>query len=136
MLLSSLIGVNVVIAVDCSELAIANAIRAWPEARVQWEKRDITKMPLPSCNFDIIIAYGLFHCLSSEKTLSRTVARLQAATKPGGYHVVCAFNDRNQDLRAHPHFSPLLLSHHKYLKLYGNWKTFEISDSDLHEVHL
>ena len=67
--------------------------------------------------------------------LAAAAGILQAATAPGGYNVVCVFNDRQQDLTAHPGFTPTLLRHTDYLGLYSSWELVYASDEDLHEIH-
>jgi hypothetical protein len=85
--------------------------------------------------FDTVIAYGLFHCLSSTAEIIELHEILAAATKDGGHHVVCAFNSRNQDLAGHSDFKPCLASHAFYESQYEQWHIEEISDEDLFETH-
>jgi hypothetical protein len=96
---------------------------------------DVTKQFWPREHFDAIMAYGLFHCLSSQIEIMELQSKLANATKLGGRHVVCSFNDRDQDLSAHPGFKPCLMSHDFYEKLYQGWIIEEISDENLHETH-
>jgi hypothetical protein len=83
----------------------------------------------------VVIAYGLLHCLAGAEEIRYTVRRLQDATRPGGYNVVCVFNERCQDLRAHPTFEPTLMGHHWYLDLYRGWHFLHESDQNLYETH-
>ena len=83
----------------------------------------------------MVIAYGLLHCLPSAAEVHDLITRLQNATRQSGYNVICAFNDRHQELHAHPGFSPSLLSHADYLARYASWKMLKESDSDLTERH-
>jgi 2-polyprenyl-3-methyl-5-hydroxy-6-metoxy-1,4-benzoquinol methylase len=125
----------VVHAIDCSELAIKNARTAWPEtANVTWEVADVRRTSLRA-NYDIVIAYGLLHCLPNVDEVRRTVTILQRLTKPNGFNVLCAFNDREHDLTAHPAFSPTLLRHDEYESMYSGWDIVNCSDTDLHETH-
>ena len=50
-------------ALDCSELALRNAQRAWPDKAVEWIHGDVRSYNLPLEAFDVVIAYGLLHCL-------------------------------------------------------------------------
>jgi ubiquinone/menaquinone biosynthesis C-methylase UbiE len=125
-----------VVAIDVSSAAIANAKRAWPDyKRVDWVNADVRDIGLPDDSFDIVIAYGLLHCLDTEDALTTTVGKLKRATKADGLHIVCAFNVRQQDLTAHPGFHPTLLSHDRLLSLYDDWLIVSASDSDLFETH-
>jgi len=124
-------------AIDVSPLAIRNAKAAWAELHnLTWEIADIRTAPLQPAGYDVIVAYGLFHCLPAVEDIYSTARQLQQATVVGGYNVICAFNDRRQDLRdAHPTLRPSLLAHDKYRTLYSGWDYLVVSDSDLHESH-
>jgi tellurite methyltransferase len=124
-----------VYAFDCSELALKNGQAAWPDVRINWAVGDVRETSFPPNSFDVVVAYGLFHCLSSEEIIDQTIDYLKRTTRIGGYHVVCAFNDRHQDLSAHPNFSPCLISHESYLARYGDWTIIHQTDSDLHDSH-
>ena len=127
---------STVLAIDVSDYAIHNAKRTFGNIEnVTWLCGNIRDIELPDNHYNIVIAYGLLHCLHSEVDIKNLVMRLQSATKKGGYHLVCAFNNRHQELDAHPEFRPCLMPHSFYLDLYVNWKAIHISDSDLHETH-
>jgi len=123
-------------AIDISEPAIANGRREFNgNGRISWEVADIRSVELPE-QFDVVIAYGLLHCLPTEQDLCNTVLKLQAATKHTGYNVVCALNNRHQELSvAHAELRPTLLPHSTYLEFYADWELLEESDADLTEVH-
>lgn len=124
-----------VVAVDCSALALKNASAAWPANSVRWVHADITAVPLRE-KFDLVVAYGLPHCLNDAHTADRTLRKLQTATRPGGYHVLCAFNSRYQDIdKAHPGFRPFLATHDWYLAIYDGWEIQLATDTDLREIH-
>jgi tellurite methyltransferase len=125
-----------VLAVDISPTAIANGQAAWPDLKsVEWQVADVCQMSLMDSHYDVVVAYGLLHCLTTATQVTRTVHHFQRATKPGGYHVICTFNDRAQDLRAHPGLEPTLLSHDFYLGLYADWLVISATDEDLSEIH-
>jgi tellurite methyltransferase len=124
-----------VVAVDCSELAIAHARATWHDDLVTWLCADIRDVKLETGRFDVVVAYGLLHCLENRSAVSSVLAQLMQATRPGGYNVVCSFNDRRQDLSAHPGFTPCLLPHTFFLDTYNPWLLLEASDRDLHETH-
>ena len=127
-------GANVS-AVDCSNFAIDNAQRQWPTEGVNWICSDVSRLLFHQNQFDVVILYGLTHCFANIQEVLSLVGRLKNATKVGGYHIYCAFNDRYQELEAHAGFSPLLLSHHQHADLYSDWELSEKSDEDLNEVH-
>ena len=123
-------------ALDVSEKAIHNAKLAWPDSsKIFWEVADLRTIDLPSASYDIIIAYGLCHCLSNKLEITDTITKLKKATRLGGYHLVCAFNSRHQELFAHEGFHPILLNHTFYTQLYSDYNTLFSSDEDLKEIH-
>jgi tellurite methyltransferase len=123
-------------AIDISELALKNALKAWDDTSlVQWECADIRRKDFLDKEFDLVISYGLLHCLSNEDEISKLILKLQNATKVGGIHLVCAFNDRLQDLSGHPGFYPTLLGHEKLIQYYKKWDVAFSSDEILNEVH-
>ncbi|MFO0883569.1 MAG: class I SAM-dependent methyltransferase [Pirellulales bacterium] len=123
-------------AIDVSERAIANALKSWSQiSRIQFEIGNVESMALSANAWDVVVMYGLLHCISSLHAIENTVRRLQSSTKPKGFNVLCAFNDRHQDLSAHPGFSPTLAPHDFYVGLYEDWNIIHVSDSDLFEVH-
>lgn len=123
-------------AVDISELAIHNGRKHWPDVTgVNWRIADIQSVEFADQQYDIVIAYGLLHCMPSEHHIRQILSRLQSATRTGGYNVICAFNSRSQDLRAHPEFKPVLLSHSDYSLSYRGWRLISDSDADLTEQH-
>jgi tellurite methyltransferase len=122
-------------AIDISEAAITNGKSAFSnKGRINWGCGDIRTVT-PAQEYDIVIAYGLLHCLPSEGDISDLVSRLQSATRRGGYNVVCALNNRQQDLSAHLDLLPTLLAHETYLEFYSGWSVLQGTDSDLTETH-
>ncbi len=123
-------------AVDLSELAVRNGRQQWSDlAGICWQVGDIRHVDLPPQHYDVVVAYGLLHCLPSVPELLSVLTRLQGATRESGYFVLCAFNARHQDLTAHPGFAPCLLSHADYLRAFSGWAIVADSDSDLTERH-
>ncbi len=123
-------------AIDISALALRNAHAAWRNIpNITWERADVRHLQVKPNAHDVVLAYGLLHCLASESQVRRAVHRIQCATAPRGFNVICAFNARSQDLTAHPHFDPVLLSHGVYVGLYANWQLLHSTDRDLNEVH-
>lgn len=124
-----------VVAMDISEAALNNAKRAWKDHNlVNWILSDVRKSSIEG-KYDIVIAYGLFHCYESFEEIKSGINKIKMATKENGYNLLCAFNDRHQDLSAHPGFSPTLLNHDFYEAAYSDWEIMYVSDEDLYETH-
>ncbi len=122
-------------AVDCSPAAIANGKRTFTDAPIKWLCEDARTFPCEANSYDIVVGYGVFHCLSNNIEVDQLVDRLRQTTRRGGLNIVCTFNDRSHDLSAHPGFAPLLLPHQWYVDRYLGWELLHSSDADLIETH-
>ncbi len=124
-----------VVAVDCSKLAIANGQREFADAKIDWVVLDAETYLLDCGLFDVIIMYGLLHCLPSLSTISSVIDLALRKTRAAGFHIIATFNDGPQDLSAHPGFAPTLAPHEFYLgKYHGHEIVSEFSEL-LYETH-
>ncbi|WP_083225728.1 class I SAM-dependent methyltransferase [Neptunicoccus sediminis] len=124
-----------VTAIDCSEVALQNAKNAFGGNSVHWQCSDVRNLKAGGKPFDVVVAYGLLHCMQSADEIASVVHRLQELTEVDGWNIICAFNDRQHDLSAHPGFDPCLVPHSTYLRHYQGWEVTFSSDEDLHESH-
>jgi SAM-dependent methyltransferase len=121
---------------DISERALANAKRAWPAAPVLWRCKDAVSVSAEMRKFDLILAYGLFHCLPNS-SIAETISHMQRITERNGYNIAVCFNDRNQinTQAAHPSFASTCLPHNYYQLAYSDWQILHDTDADLVERH-
>lgn len=125
-----------VLAIDKSHAAISNAMKAFSKDCVNWLVSDLRGISGPRDNFDLIIATGSLHCLSSEEEISQAVAAMQRMTKISGINVLYSFNDGPQDMGGHDKaFHPTLLSHEKYLKFYDTWEIIHSTNITQRDEH-
>lgn len=103
--------------------------------KIKFKNADVTKLSLPADSYDIIIAYGLFHCFLDKSDVFKFIPYCIESLKNEGVIILCVFNSRKQDLKAHPNFNPLLISHSEYLKLFQLNEVLFESDEDLFETH-
>jgi 2-polyprenyl-3-methyl-5-hydroxy-6-metoxy-1,4-benzoquinol methylase len=122
-------------AFDLDDAALLNRQGAWLHSRVKYWQADILTVDLLPGSYDIVIAYGLLHCLPTPHEITSAIYRLKTWVRPGGYLVICSFNARYQDLRAHPGFQPCLLSHDSYLSYFQDCELIIATDLDLQETH-
>ena len=124
-----------VVAVDCSALGLANGQREFAGSMIEWILSD-AETYLRECEpFDVIVMYGLLHCLPSTAAIASVVELALRKTNDGGHHIVAAFNDGPHDLTAHPGFIPTLASHHFYLHQYCGHQIVAESNERIHETH-
>jgi cyclopropane fatty-acyl-phospholipid synthase-like methyltransferase len=129
-----------VVAVDCSEYAIRNfrsRLRDVDPAvanRIEIMCQDVTAY-VPSRSFDLVIAYGLLHCLPSYATVCRVVSMMQECTLPGGTNVVVTFTDKLPVPSAQAYLEPTLLPQGGLQKLYAHWEVVKCEDDVITETH-
>jgi ubiquinone/menaquinone biosynthesis C-methylase UbiE len=70
-------------AIDCSRLALTNGKRAFPWMAIHWLQADAREISFEPALFDVIVAYGLFHCLASSAEISSLIDQMKRVTKPG-----------------------------------------------------
>lgn len=123
-------------AYDISEFAIKNAFQKCIKYKnINLGQNDILKISYPTNSYDLIVAYGLFHCFNSKTSVEIIIKSCLNSLKNNGIFIICAFNNRKHDLRAHVGFNPLLLTHLEYIHFFcDNTILFE-SDEDLFETH-
>jgi tellurite methyltransferase len=127
---------GIVRAIDISEIAISHAKNLWSNSlAIDWKVADVSNFEFGENEYDVVVAYGLFHCVRDSQNILSVVRALQRATKPSGFHAIAALNSRSQDLRAHPELNPCLLDHKDYIGLYKNWDLIIEEDANLSETH-
>lgn len=126
-----------VVAIELSDTAIRHGKRHFGESeRVTWIRADALDYRFDAGAFDVIISYGLTHCLPSADAITDLVCRMQIGVPVGGFNVVCAFNARYHELdRAHPGLKPTLVAHAVYAEMYSTWRLHKCTDTDLRESH-
>ena len=122
-------------AVECSLAAIKNGQQLFPQDAIEWVHSDVLRIDYTNSPYDVIVSYGLTHCLPSEATARHVVAQLQSALDSGGTFILVSFNSGSHDLTAHPGFRPLLLDHGWFVKMFDGWRFEHLSDSILSETH-
>lgn len=125
----------IVDAVECSAAAIHNGKCAFPEVAINWIHSDVSCAAMPKAYYDLVVSYGLTHCMSDAEAAMTLIQSTQSALKPGGEYILASFNDGSHDLSAHEGFSPLLLPHGWFSDLFEGWEMIAMSDEILYETH-
>ncbi len=139
----ALLGFKVV-AIDVSLYAIRNFInRAIQEVNNKKSKVenidiicvDIIDWPIAD-KFDVVISYGLLHCLNSEKEIALVIKKMKAATKKGGINVICTFTDELGVPKIQDYLNPTLLSKTVLKKKYYNdWQILNYESDIIEHKH-
>jgi tellurite methyltransferase len=122
-------------AVDCSNAALENALANHGDTKVTWMQANALDFLRNAPMYDLIVMYGLMHCMQSEKQVGELIRLAIDHTNIGGADILVAFNDGPHDLSAHPDFKPLLLSHENYVRSFTG-HTLETEENEIiHETH-
>jgi tellurite methyltransferase len=124
-----------VIAVDCSAAALANGKEKLAHSRITWVQSTAHEFLQDPHEFDVVVMYGLLHCLASAVEIRSVVQTSLEQTRRGGHHIVVTFNDGPHDLTAHPGFKPTLLPHESFVRLYDGQEVVLESKDRIEEVH-
>lgn len=124
----------VVDAVEVSSTAIDNGTGRFGR-EFNWIHADARTLSFKDESYDLVVSYGLAHCMKTEQELRSLIQSSQDALRPSGHYILVAFNARSHDLSAHPGFEPLLLPHQWYLERFDGWDLVTASDTNLYETH-
>lgn len=125
----------VVDAIECSSKAIENGRYAFADVDINWINVDVNQHGYPDAHYDVVICYGLVHCLVEQDAATRLLAKAKRSLRRGGIFLLASFNDGPHDLSAHPAFFPLLLAHEWYLSAFSGWTIQHASNLILYETH-
>jgi cyclopropane fatty-acyl-phospholipid synthase-like methyltransferase len=98
---------------------------------------DVRHVPLgAAASFDVVVAYGLLHCLQSRDEADTITRLIQNLTRPGGINIVSAFTDRLPVPDVQDYLSPTLLPEDHILGFYrAGWTIIEYENDTLSESH-
>jgi len=123
-------------AVEISKDAIKNGEKLWNSDNLEWINKNINELEVQSNIYDVVISYGLAHCMKSQKEVDNLIELMKRTLKKEGIAIFCSFNDGSHDLAGHPKtFNPLLLSNEYYNNKFKDFEIIYSSDKLLFEKH-
>jgi 2-polyprenyl-3-methyl-5-hydroxy-6-metoxy-1,4-benzoquinol methylase len=122
-------------AIECSSDAIKNGKLTFSDVAINWIEQDAMSYSYPSNFYDVVVCYGLIHCLRTAEEAERFISKTQASLKIDGVYILASFNDGSHDLSAHPGFKPLLMSHAWFIEAFNRWQILVATNTLLHETH-
>lgn len=90
----------------------------------------------PTGQFDVVIAYGLLHCLPNLESVNQAVAMLRRATSPAGFNVIATFTDKLPVPEVQSYLEPTLLPVGHIETRYSDWETLSVENEILEETHV
>lgn len=130
----------VVTAVECSRPAIKNycarkdTLPQRAQQRINMILGDVRSYEIGN-SYDVVIAYGLLHCLPSICEIEMVVRKIQDATIPGGLNVIVTFTDVLPVPAAQPYLVPTLLPSDYLQEAYNGWAILDYENDILSESH-
>jgi SAM-dependent methyltransferase len=129
-----------VYAFDISKLALASFRKREATAAAQslWTRHlfqgDVSELVWPPASFQLVIAYGLYHCLDDGQLLNAH-AQLAAALSPGGLFAFAAFNDDLPLPENHGTIGIVLRSRFHIFSLVDGWAVEALEFGTIAESH-
>jgi SAM-dependent methyltransferase len=96
---------------------------------------DAAELEWPSASFQLVVAYGLYHCLDDDR-LRRAHAYLDAALAPGGLFAFAAFNNDLPLPNDHGTVGIVLRPRLHIIELLVGWKVESLEFGTIAESHL
>jgi len=133
-----------VMAIDVSRYAIRNfineSIKKVDKKESQVENIDIIcadVMDWPIIGkFDVIIAYGLLHCLNSKEDIGSLAQKMKENTIKNGINVICTFTDDAGIPESQKYLNPTFLSGSDLKeKYYKDWKILDYETDVIEHAH-
>jgi tellurite methyltransferase len=129
-----------VLAVDCSEPALKNFRKRLQQISKEVSERIVichedVKTFIPLAKFDVVIAYGLLHCLSNYASVDEVILKMRSCTSPLGLNVAVAFTDTIEVPAVQNYLEPTLLPLGYLESRYSDWYTVAIENEIIEETH-
>jgi tellurite methyltransferase len=127
-------------AVDISSIALSR-FNLQPNysdvgSRIKTIESDIRETNFSNDAFDIVIAYGILHCLDNVSEIIDQIAKIKNWVKKEGYFVGCTFTDELPSPHCQPYLSEKsYLRKGEFRKLFDTWEIIEYEDAILEEEH-
>ena len=86
-----------VTAIDCSKAAVENGQRAFAGLPIAWHVGDAADFPPNSEGYDLVVMYGLAHCLLDAAHVGALIGKARSSTRHGGFNILVSFNDGDHD---------------------------------------
>jgi tellurite methyltransferase len=104
--------------------------------RIYRTTMDIRSLEFSDRTFDVVVAYGILHCLSSKEEINRMVTKIKRWIKPKGYFVCATFTDKIPP----PSFQDYLeyeafLSEGELQDLFYDWQVVQFEEGSIREKH-
>ncbi|MBK7105030.1 MAG: class I SAM-dependent methyltransferase [Ignavibacteriae bacterium] len=129
-----------IIAVDISDLALSRFEQQPNYSKVNLSItkfiQDIRKISFDESTFDIVVAYGILHCLSTKLEIINYIKKIKNWIKPGGYFVGATFTNQIPVPEFQNYLEEKALVQVGLIQgLFSDWQIIQVIDDIITEVH-
>ena len=129
-----------VVAVDHSEIALGRFSQQPGYEEVSGSLvatvADVEDVEYGDGSFDVVVAYGIFHCLDSISSVEALVRRVQGWVKSGGWFVGATFTDRIPPPQVQDYLSEeAFLPEGRLEELFQGWQEVSSENGTITESH-
>ncbi len=97
---------------------------------------DISNIDFEDETFDIIISYGILHCLSSATEVENYIYKIKKWIVPNGYFICATFTDKILPPESQSYLEyDSFLKQGKLKELFMDWKILEVENDIISEIH-
>jgi tellurite methyltransferase len=129
-----------VTAVDVSEIALSHFViqpnYQNSKSRIQTIAANAQEVNFHAASFDIVVAYGLFHCLETKQAIYDLARKIKDWTKTEGYLVASAITNELPPPECQPYLDrESLLNKDELLDLFNDWVDIDFENGIITETH-
>ena len=99
---------------------------------------DITKYPFEQQTWNLIVCYGVLHCLDNEHAALQLLDRIVSSTEAKGFNIISSFTNEIGVPEVQDYLSPLLLTPEfvlEYYKKLDGWQVVQFETGIITESH-
>jgi len=133
------LGANVT-AVDVSDIALSR-FALQPNytkcaAKIKQIQADIRTVNFSPFHFDVIIAYGVFHCFSHKQEIYSIIQKIKSWTKTDGYFIGLTFTDKIPPPEVQDYLDiEAFLKENELQSLFSDWHIIASENDIITETH-
>lgn len=86
-------------------------------------------------SYDIVVSYGMLHCLSSYEEIKTMVHRFKQKTKQRGLNIICTFLEGEPVPDIQKYLKPYFVKDFQILDLYEDWEILESEVDVIEHMH-
>lgn len=86
-------------------------------------------------HFDLVVSYGMLHCLPSKQQIVNFINRMREITNPGGYNIIVTFMEGEPVPNIQEYLKPTFLTKGELITFYKDWDILEYEEDVIEHKH-